>query len=52
MPSLRVGWVVGPARSSTGLTLMKQAADLHTSTFNQMLMLDLASRILDHRIAM
>ena len=51
VPSLRVGWVVGPAGVVHKLMLMKQAADLHTSTFNQMLMLDLASRILDDRIA-
>jgi len=51
VPSLRVGWVVGPAEVVHRLMLMKQAADLHTSTFNQMLMLDLASRILDDRIA-
>jgi DNA-binding transcriptional MocR family regulator len=51
VPSLRVGWVVGPAEVIHRLMLMKQAADLHTSTFNQMLMLDLASRILEDRIA-
>jgi len=51
VPSLRVGWVVGPAEVVHRLMLMKQAADLHTSTFNQMLMLDLASRILEDRIA-
>src|SRR6185437_16054018 len=51
VPSLRVGWVVGPAEVVHKLMLMKQAADLHTSTFNQMLMLDLAGRILEDRIA-
>jgi DNA-binding transcriptional MocR family regulator len=51
VPSLRVGWVVGPAPVVHKLMLLKQACDLHTSTFNQMLMLDLASRILDDRIA-
>jgi DNA-binding transcriptional MocR family regulator len=50
VPSLRVGWVVGPEPVIHKLMLLKQAADLHTSTFNQMLMLDLASRILDARI--
>jgi DNA-binding transcriptional MocR family regulator len=50
VPSLRVGWVVGPAPVVHRLMLLKQACDLHTSTFNQMLMLDLASRILDVRI--
>jgi DNA-binding transcriptional MocR family regulator len=51
VPSLRVGWVVGPAPVIHKLMLLKQACDLHTSTFNQMLMLDLASHILDDRIA-
>jgi DNA-binding transcriptional MocR family regulator len=51
VPSLRVGWVVGPVEVIHRLMLMKQAADLHTSTFNQMLMLDLASRILEDRVA-
>jgi DNA-binding transcriptional MocR family regulator len=51
VPSLRVGWIVGPVLVVHKLMLLKQACDLHTSTFNQMLMLDLASRILDERIA-
>jgi len=51
VPSLRVGWVAGPAPAIHKLMLLKQACDLHTSTFNQMLMLDLVSRILDERIA-
>lgn len=51
VPSLRVGWVAGPVPVIHKLMLLKQACDLHTSTFNQMLMLDLASRILDERIA-
>ncbi len=50
VPSLRVGWVAGPAPVIHKLMLLKQACDLHTSTFNQMLMLDLADRILDDRI--
>jgi DNA-binding transcriptional MocR family regulator len=50
VPSLRVGWVVGAAPAIHKLMLLKQACDLHTSTFNQMLMLDLASRILESRI--
>ena len=50
VPSLRVGWVAGPAQVIHKLMLLKQACDLHTSTFNQMLMLDLADRILDARI--
>ena len=50
VPSLRVGFVVGAAPAIHKLMLLKQACDLHTSTFNQMLMLDLASRILGSRI--
>ena len=50
VPSLRVGFVVGAAPAIHKLMLLKQACDLHTSTFNQMLMLDLASRILESRI--
>lgn len=40
-PGLRVGWVIGPAPLIDKLTQAKQAADLHTSTFNQCLILDL-----------
>ncbi len=50
VPSLRVGWVVAATPVIHRLTLLKQASDLHTSTFNQMLMLDLTDRILDARI--
>ena len=50
VPSLRIGWVVGPEPVVHKLMLMKQAADLHTSTFNQMLMYELASTILQARI--
>ena len=35
-PGLRVGWVVAPAEVIGKLTQMKQGADLHTSTFAQM----------------
>jgi len=52
VPSLRVGWVVGPAEVIHKLMLLKQASDLHTSTFNQMLILDLAERVLDSQIAL
>jgi DNA-binding transcriptional MocR family regulator len=51
VPSLRVGWVVAATPVIHRLTLLKQASDLHTSTFNQMLILDLADRILDARIS-
>ncbi len=51
VPSLRVGFVVGAAPAIHKLVLLKQACDLHTSTFNQMLMLDLVDRILERQIA-
>jgi len=35
-PGLRIGWVVAPAEVMTRLVQMKQGADLHTSTLNQM----------------
>jgi DNA-binding transcriptional MocR family regulator len=49
-PSLRVGWVCGPAPVTHKLMLLKQAADLHTSTLNQMILLDIAENILEARI--
>lgn len=47
VPSLRVGWLVAPADVIAKLILIKQAADLHTSTLNQMVMMDLAQRMLN-----
>jgi 2-aminoadipate transaminase len=35
-PGLRIGWVVAPAEIVAKLAQMKQGADLHTSTFAQM----------------
>lgn len=35
-PGLRIGWVVAPEEVIAKLTQMKQGADLHTSTFAQM----------------
>ena len=37
-PGLRVGWVCGPAALIRKLTMLKQGADLHTASFNQMVM--------------
>ena len=34
-PGLRVGWVCGPTTLIRKLTLLKQGADLHTATLNQ-----------------
>jgi DNA-binding transcriptional MocR family regulator len=47
VPSLRVGWIVAPTDVIAKLILIKQAADLHTSTLNQMVMMDLAQRMLN-----
>jgi DNA-binding transcriptional MocR family regulator len=35
-PALRIGWVCGPAAAIEKLVLLKQGADLHVSTINQM----------------
>jgi 2-aminoadipate transaminase len=43
-PGLRVGWVIGPAPLIDKLTQAKQAADLHTGTLNQLLVLDLLQK--------
>jgi DNA-binding transcriptional MocR family regulator len=37
-PGLRIGWICGPRALIARLTLLKQAADLHTATINQMVM--------------
>ena len=41
MPGLRLGWIVAPEPVINQLVLAKQAADLHTSTLNQYLALEL-----------
>jgi 2-aminoadipate transaminase len=40
-PGLRVGWVIAPEQVIEKLIHAKQAADLHTSTYNQYLALEL-----------
>ena len=47
MPGLRVGWTVAPRDLLDKLVVLKQANDLHTSTFNQMLAYELATTILE-----
>ncbi len=37
-PGLRVGWICGPTALIRKLALLKQGADLHTASFNQMVM--------------
>lgn len=41
-PGLRVAWVVAPESVIQRLVLMKQGADLHTSTFSQMVAYEVA----------
>jgi 2-aminoadipate transaminase len=43
MPGLRIGWVVAASPLIDKLVLAKQAADLHTSAFNQHIALELAT---------
>jgi 2-aminoadipate transaminase len=42
-PGLRVGWVVAPAWLTPALVRLKQVADLHTSTLDQLVVADLLS---------
>lgn len=44
-PALRIGWVAAPRPVIDKLVLLKQASDLHASTFNQMLIHEVASTI-------
>ncbi len=50
-PSLRVGWICGPAPVIRKLTLIKQASDLATSALNQMIALDVVKAHLDTAVA-
>lgn len=43
-PGLRVGWLIAPVPVIERLTLAKQSVDLHTSTFNQEVILELLQR--------
>ncbi|MES2495753.1 MAG: PLP-dependent aminotransferase family protein [Pseudomonadota bacterium] len=49
-PSLRIGWIAGPAEAIRKLVLIKQASDLATSALNQMLLLDVVKTGLDASI--
>ncbi|WP_432770037.1 MAG: PLP-dependent aminotransferase family protein [Sphingopyxis sp.] len=49
-PSLRVGWIAGPAHVVRKLVLIKQASDLATSALNQMLLLDVVQTVLDDTV--
>ncbi|KKZ86032.1 GntR family transcriptional regulator [Rhizobium phaseoli] len=50
-PGLRIGFVVANAPVIRKLVLMKQAADLHSSTINQMAIADVAERGFDAQVA-
>ncbi|HET9697554.1 MAG TPA: PLP-dependent aminotransferase family protein [Terriglobales bacterium] len=41
-PGIRLGWIVAPAEVINKLVQLKQGADLHTSTFNQMVAYEVA----------
>ncbi len=41
-PGLRIAWIVAPKNVISKLTQLKQGADLHTSTFNQMVIYEVA----------
>jgi 2-aminoadipate transaminase len=43
-PGLRIGWAAAPKEIRQRLVLAKQGADLHTSTFDQMIANDIAQR--------
>lgn len=43
-PGLRIGWIVAPAEIIRRLVQAKQGADLHSSTFDQMIANDIAQR--------
>ena len=43
-PGFRVGWMVGPAEVMGWIARAKQAADLHTSSFAQLLLANLVAR--------
>jgi DNA-binding transcriptional MocR family regulator len=50
-PGLRVGWVCAADQVIRKLVLMKQAADLHSSTINQMAICTVAERGFDEQVA-
>lgn len=45
VPGLRVGWVIAPRPVIRKLVLMKQAADLHTSSLAQVVLSDILERV-------
>jgi DNA-binding transcriptional MocR family regulator len=49
-PGLRVGWVVANEEVVRKLVLIKQAADLHSSTINQMVIGKVAETVFDEQV--
>jgi len=47
VPALRVGWIVAPKPVIEKLVLINQASGLHVSSFNQMIMHEVAAKIID-----
>jgi len=45
VPGLRVGWIIGPRQAIERLVLAKQAADIQTSTINQMVLAEVAPTV-------
>jgi DNA-binding transcriptional MocR family regulator len=45
VPGLRVGWIIGPRQAIGRLVLAKQAADIQTSTINQMVLAEVAPKV-------
>lgn len=43
-PGLRIGWITAPAEIAYRLVQAKQGSDLHSSTFDQMIVNDIAQR--------
>ena len=50
VPAMRVGWVIAAEEVVNRLVLMKQAADLHASTINQIILHDVVSQIFDSHV--
>ena len=50
-PGLRVGWICGAKSVISRLVLMKQAADLHSSTINQMAITEVAETMFEEQVA-
>lgn len=49
-PAFRIGWICAAKSLVNKLVLVKQAADLHTSTINQMIMYEVAASVFDAQV--